>query len=155
MSGHRVLGRGGLGAVLRSKNVKAIVAEGNEFEIAPADRKALARARNKGIAYINRNWMSGVFYRKYGTNSNVNLNREHGLLPVRNFRGLDLPGVEAISGERIAERHTTGFLACKSCSILCGHKGTFFGTEKPVPESETVGMFGANLGMPRSGADRS
>ena len=91
--------------------------------------------------------MSGVFYRKYGTNSNVNLNREHGLLPVRNFRGLDLPGVEAISGERIAERHTTGFLACKSCSILCGHKGKFSGTEKPVPEYETVGMFGANLGI--------
>jgi aldehyde:ferredoxin oxidoreductase len=147
VSGHRVLGRGGLGAVLGSKNVKAIIARGDEFEIAPADRKALAAARKKGIAYINRNRLSGEFYRKYGTNTNVGLNRGHGLLPVRNFRGMDLPGVEAISGERIAERHTSGFLACKSCAILCGHKGKFSGAEKPVPEYETVGLFGANIGI--------
>jgi aldehyde:ferredoxin oxidoreductase len=147
VSGHRVLGRGGLGAVLGSKNVKAVVARGGEVEIAPADKKALAAGRKKAIAYINRNPISGNLYRKFGTNANVNLNRGHGLLPVRNFRGQELPGVEAISGERIAERHTTGYLACKSCSILCGHKGKFGGSEKPVPEYETVGLFGSNLGI--------
>ncbi len=147
VSGHRVLGRGGLGAVLGSKNVKALTARGDEVEIAAADKEALAAARRKGIAYINRNGMTGDLYRKYGTNANVNLNLAHGLLPVHNFRGRDLPGVEAISGERIAERHTTGYAACKSCSILCGHKGNFAGEEQPVPEYETIGMFGANLGI--------
>jgi len=147
VSGHRVLGRCGLGAVLGSKKVKALVARGGEIEIAPVDKASLAAGRKKSIAYINRNRISGDLYRRLGTNANVGLNREHGLLPVRNFRGLDLPGVEAISGERIAERHTTGYLACLSCSILCGHKGNFSGTEKPVPEYETVGMFGVNLGI--------
>ncbi len=147
VSGHRVLGRGGLGAVLGSKNVKALVAKGGEVRIAPVDGIALAAARKKAIVFINRNWMTGDLYRKFGTNANVNLNLEHGLLPVHNFRGRDLPGVEAISGQRIAERHTTGYAACKSCSILCGHKGNFGGEEMPVPEYETIGMFGANLGI--------
>jgi aldehyde:ferredoxin oxidoreductase len=147
VSGHRVLGRGGLGAVLGSKNVKAIVARGGEREIVPLKPKVMARTKKKAIAYINRNRMSAVLYREFGTNANVNLNRRDGLLPVHNFRGRELPGVEAISGERIAEKHTTGFLSCRSCSILCGHKGSFGGEEKPVPEYETVGLFGANLGI--------
>lgn len=147
VSGHRVLGRGGLGAVLGSKNVKALAARGDEFAIAPVGKKALAAARKKALVYINRNQISSDLYRAFGTNANVALNLEHGLLPVRNFRGQNLPNVEAITGERIAELHETGFLACKSCSILCGHKGKFAGEEKPVPEYETVGMFGANLGI--------
>lgn len=147
VSGHRVLGRGGLGAVLGSKNVKALVAKGGERAITPAEPEALAAARRKAVAYINRNWVSGDLYRKYGTVANVSLNREHGLLPVDNFRGRERPGIEAVSGQRYAERYTTGYAACKDCSILCGHKGNFAGSEAPVPEYETVGMFGANLGI--------
>lgn len=148
VSGHRVLGRGGLGAVLGSKNVKALAARGGEIKVAPIAGAALAAARKKALAYIKRNPMSGDLYRNYGTPSYVRFNKKFELLPVHNFRGRDLPGVDAISGERIAERHTTGFAACRSCAILCGHKGKFGGEEMPVPEYETVGMLGANLGIP-------
>ncbi|MDA3821838.1 MAG: hypothetical protein PF450_04385, partial [Bacteroidales bacterium] len=144
-SGERYLGRGGLGAVMGSKMLKGIVAKGKEFKIIPKHKEKFDKYRKKAIKYINSNELTSHSYRKFGTNANVNLSNAGGILPVRNFTKGVHGEAHKISGETIAEIHDTTFHTCKPCTILCGHKGTFGGKVLPVPEYETVGLFGSNL----------
>jgi aldehyde:ferredoxin oxidoreductase len=144
-SGNRFLGRGGMGAVMGSKNLKAIVARGNEYKIVPVDKKKFDKAKAKATKFINRNDVSGGLYRSYGTNANVNLNNAGGLLPVRNFTGGTHGHAHRISGETMAEKFKTTYSTCRPCTILCGHKGNIGGKIRQVPEYETVGLLGANL----------
>jgi aldehyde:ferredoxin oxidoreductase len=147
-SGQRYLGRAGMGAVLGSKNLKAVVAKGKEFKIVPADIKKFETARTKALKYINSNIMTSVTYRKYGTPANVNMNNAAGILPVNNFTGGNHKDSYNISGEYMAETFKTKYHSCKPCNILCGHKGTFAGRgERPVPEFETISIMGSNLGI--------
>ncbi|MBP7582435.1 MAG: aldehyde ferredoxin oxidoreductase family protein [Spirochaetes bacterium] len=144
-SGHRFLGRGGMGAVFGSKNLKAVVAKGNEFKIVPAKKKKFDKARKTLNAYIARNSVTSGSYRNFGTNANVNLSNAAWILPVRNFTGGSHGEAHKISGEEIAANHDTKYHTCKPCSILCGHKGTFAGKVRSVPEYETTGLLGSNL----------
>lgn len=144
-SGHRFLGRGGMGAVLGSKNLKAVVAKGGEFKIVPAKQKKFDRARKTLNNYIGRNSITSGSYRNFGTNANVNLSNAAWILPVRNFTGGSHGEAHKISGEEIAANYNTKYHTCKPCSILCGHKGAFAGKERSVPEYETTGLMGSNL----------
>ena len=144
-SGHRFLGRCGMGAVMGSKNLKGVVAKGKEFKIVPVNQKKFEKARKKTLAYINRNAITSGSYRNFGTNANVNLCNAGGLLPVRNYTGGSHGEAHKISGEEMAERFNTKFSTCKPCSILCGHKGNFEDGMKQIPEYETIGLFGSNL----------
>jgi len=144
-SGHRFVGRGGMGAVMGAKKLKAVVAKGGEFAIIPKEKKKFDRARKKLNAYINRNNISAGTYRSFGTSANVNLSNAAGILPVRNFSGGTHGEAHKISGETMQKKHNTKFHTCKPCTILCGHKGNFGGKERAVPEYETVGLLGSNL----------
>lgn len=144
-SGHRFLGRGGMGAVLGSKNVKGIVAKGGEFKILPSNKKKFTKTNKKFFNYINRNSITSGSYRDFGTNANVNMSNAAGILPVRNFTGGSHGEAHKISGETMAERFNTTYDTCKPCVIMCGHKGTIGGKERHIPEYETVGLMGSNL----------
>ncbi|WP_035276977.1 aldehyde ferredoxin oxidoreductase family protein [Desulforegula conservatrix] len=146
-SGHRFLGRGGLGAVMGSKNVKAVVANGGKFQIQPVNSKKFEKAKKRGTKYINQNEMSSFFLRKYGTNANVNLNNSAGILPVNNFSNGRDDRAYKLSGEVISEAHNTQYHTCKPCTILCGHKGDFGGKKRAVPEFETTALMGSNIGI--------
>ena len=144
-SGHRFLGRGGMGAVLGSKNLKGIVAKGKEFKIVPKKKAKFDKHKKKLNKYINNNSITSITYRNYGTNANVNLSNASGILPVRNFTGGSHGEAHKISGEEVKEKYDTKYHTCKPCTILCGHKGTFNKKELPVPEYETTGLLGSNL----------
>lgn len=144
-SGHRFLGRGGMGAVMGSKNLKALVAKGGEFKIVPVKKKKFDATKLKATKYINRNPISSGAYRNYGTNANLNLNNAGGILPVRNFTGGNHGEAHKISGETMAEQFKTSYSTCKPCTILCGHKGNIGGTVRQIPEYETIGLMGSNL----------
>lgn len=144
-SGHRFLGRGGMGAVMGSKNLKAVIAKGGEFKIVPAKKKKFDKTKAKATKYINRNQISAGTYREFGTNANVNLNNAGGILPVRNFTGGTHGEAHKISGESMAEKFKTSYSTCKPCTILCGHKGNIGGKMKQIPEYETIGLMGSNL----------
>jgi aldehyde:ferredoxin oxidoreductase len=144
-SGHRFLGRGGMGAVLGSKKIKGIVAKGGEFKIVPADKKKFNRSNKKFFNYINRNAITSGSYRNFGTNANTNLSNASGILPVRNFTGGSHGEAYKVAGETMAERFKTKYDTCKPCVIMCGHKGTINGRERHIPEYETVGLLGPNL----------
>ncbi|OHD63937.1 MAG: aldehyde ferredoxin oxidoreductase [Spirochaetes bacterium RBG_13_51_14] len=144
-SGHRFLGRGGMGAVLGSKNIKGIVAKGGEVKIVPVKKKRFNRINKKFFKYINQNPITSGSYRSFGTNANTNMSNAAGILPVRNFSGGSHGEAHKVSGETMAERFKTSWDTCKPCIIMCGHKGTIEGKETHIPEYETVGLLGPNL----------
>ena len=146
-SGHRFLGRGGMGAVFGSKNIKAITAKGKEFKIIPKNKKMFGKAKKGMLKYINQNDITSGSYRDLGTNANVNLSNAGGILPVRNFTGGIHKNADKISGEYIKDKYDTKHHTCKPCSILCGHQGTFDGEKRAVPEYETTGLLGSNIGI--------
>ena len=146
-SGHRFIGRGGIGAVMGSKNLKGIVAKGREYKILPADKKRFDRAKKRFLAYINNNAVTAGSYRSYGTNANINISNAAGILPVRNFTGGSHGRAVKISGETMAEQFDTRHDVCKPCAILCGHRGTIRGEKRHIPEYETVTLLGSNLNI--------
>jgi aldehyde:ferredoxin oxidoreductase len=146
-SGDRFLGRGGMGAVLGSKNLKAIVAIGGSYKIRPVDQPAFEKLKEKATDYINRNRITSGLYRDYGTPANVALSLKGGILPVKNFSdGIHAQAMQ-ISGEETKKNQGTSHHTCKPCTILCGKKGMFGGQELPAPEYETVCLLGSNLGV--------
>jgi len=146
-SGDRFLGRGGMGAVMGAKNLKAIVAKGGAFKIVPKNPDRFEKVKKRATAYMNRNSPT-VNYRKFGTSSNVGWCNDGGILPVNNFQGGRHESAKKVSGEAMQERYQTRHHTCKPCTILCGHKGTLAdGSVHTVPEYETVGLLGPNLGI--------
>jgi len=147
-SGDRFLGRGGMGAVMGSKNLKAIVARGGSCKIIPMDPERFKKVKKRATDYINRNFITSVAYRKFGTSSHVDWCNRGGILPVNNFRHGSHEAAGRVSGEAMQKRYQTRHSTCKPCTILCGHKGTLGdGTVHQVPEYESVGLLGPNLGI--------
>jgi aldehyde:ferredoxin oxidoreductase len=147
-SGHRFLGRGGMGAVMGAKQLKAIVAHGNAWTITPRDPDQFKAVCKKATAYLNANQYTGTLYRNYGTNANTLPCNRAGLLPVENFRrGSDSRAAD-VSGERMQEKYHTTHATCKPCTILCGHRGTYpDGSRHTIPEYESLHLLGTNLGI--------
>ena len=116
--GNRHAGRGGLGAVLGSKNVKAVLVAGTRrTSLAdPARVVALAKdlsARSFGPATAK--------YRELGTLANVlTFNRLHAL-PTRNFQQGSFEGAEALSVEAMAPDKRIARESCAACTIGCEH----------------------------------
>ncbi len=145
-SGHRFLGRGGMGAVLGAKNLKAVVATGGTYKIRPANKVLFDKVKKRATSYIKKN-ESSVNYKHFGTNANLKPINEACMLPINNFKDGQHSEAHKISGETIQSKHNTKHSTCKPCSILCGHKGDFGGVEKAVPEYETIGLLGSNIGV--------
>ena len=144
-SGHRFAGRGGIGAVMGAKNLKAIVARGREYRYLPLNQKRFKRTLRRAKKHIMRNELTKG-YRDYGTNANVSYGIVKGYVPVRNFRDRYSPGTVALTGEAMAERYKTRHSTCKYCSVLCGHRGHYpDGVIRQIPEYETIGLFGCNI----------
>ena len=144
-SGHRFAGRGGVGAVMGSKNIKAIVARGKEFGYEPVLQEKFDKTVKKAKKYINRNSISKA-YRAFGTNTNTRIGMKKGYSAVHNFRDRYNPETEKITGELMAQKYKTRHSSCRHCSILCGHKGHYpDGQIRQIPEYETMGMFGSNI----------
>lgn len=144
-SGHRYLGRGGMGTVMGSKNLKAIVAAGGAYRIQPVDAELFNEMKTLSKKYINDNAFIKD-YRSYGTNAGVLPGIKKGFAPVKNFKHRTDPRLGALSGEAMAEKYQTKHSVCGSCAVLCGKKGTYpDGKVRQIPEYETIGLFGGNI----------
>lgn len=144
-SGHRFLGRGGMGAVLGAKKVKAIVATGKAYKIEPANPRQFEKIKKAANKYLLDSPWTSIANRNYGTLAIVNNARTSGIMPVRNFTDGTSDQAHLLSGESIKEKYDTKHNSCKPCSILCGKKARFDGEMMSVPEYETVGLMGSNL----------
>ena len=144
-SGHRYLGRGGMGAVFGAKNLKAIVAKGGEFKIVARDAERFRALIKKANGYIQSNEFTSGLYRDYGTSSSVSIYNALGMLPVKNFSKGAHDETNKLSGQHMAKVLNSRHKTCTPCQIRCGHIGTVDGKERIVPEYETVGLMGMSL----------
>lgn len=112
-----VNGRGGMGAVMGSKRLKAIAVRGKrglEFKD-PEKLKQLAKWFNENLA--GNPDASGL--REVGTSQYILALNASGGLPTRNFKEGTFEGAEQISGERMKKMFQVGQKACYACSIAC------------------------------------
>ncbi len=141
----RAVGRGGIGAVMGSKNLKAIAARG-DLPIKPADEEQLAVVKDRVKKKIKENGiMKGLH--DYGTAVLVNILNENYLLPTRNFQTAHFPEADKISGETITKTILKKPKGCYSCIVLCGRVHEFDGETGEGPEYEPDWAFGADCGI--------
>ena len=147
-SGHRFLGRAGIGAVFGAKLLKAVVARGGTYSIKPKEAQRFEKVKKRASAYLKANVQTSTILRNFGTAANTTWTKKHNMMPVHNFKDGTHEQMLNLSGQTMAHDHDTKPHTCRPCTILCGHKGKFAGgKELPVPEFETVGLMGSNLGI--------
>ena len=141
-------GRGGAGAVMGSKKLKAVVLKGTH-EINYPDDKKFKEAVKKSLKVINENSFIPV-RRKYGTPIWINPVNENQLLPTYNFTRGSFDKAENISGETMHERIVVENKSCFNCPIACGKWTHFEFNGNPYefegPEYESIALLGSNCG---------
>lgn len=148
----RAAGRSGLGAIMGSKNLKAVVVKGtNGIGVANAMQfnKAAQDAREKVLANGVTGKNGGL--QTYGTEVLVNILNEMHALPTNNWQSSRFDDAEKISGEYLTEKYLVKNKACFACPIGCGrvvkipdgkYKGIVAG-----PEYEAGWSYGASCGI--------
>jgi len=143
---HRAAGRGGLGAVMGSKNLKAVVVRGTS-RVDAADEEEFSEIFDESLMVIRKNPITDKSLPTLGTAVLVNLVNEHGMYPTRNFQEGVFEDAEGISGEKITETILVGRRACYACTIACGRVTKTSEKEGEGPEYETVWAFSAQCGV--------
>lgn len=148
----RAAGRSGLGAVMGSKNLKAVVVKGtNGITVANKHKFMMASKDARDKLLENGVTGKGGGLATYGTQVLMNLLNESHALPTRNWRTSWFEDGEKISGEYLTENNLIRNKACFACPIGCGrviriddgeHKGIVAG-----PEYEAAWAYGAACGI--------
>ncbi len=142
----RAAGRGGVGAVMGSKNLKAVAARGNG-RITVADRDRFLALKREIAEKIRENAISGGGLPRFGTAVLVNIINENYILPTRNFQSAHFPAAENVSGEKMADTILSGKMGCQACVIQCGRDVEVEGKRTAGPEYETIWAFGPDCGI--------
>ncbi len=116
---HRATGRSGVGAVMGSKNLKAVAVKGSG-SVTIADKEAFRKVTLEGFQKIKANPVTSQGLPTYGTAILINVINQSGILPTRNFQEGVFEGAEKISGETIAEKILVRNRACFACPMACG-----------------------------------
>ncbi|MEE4605527.1 MAG: aldehyde ferredoxin oxidoreductase family protein [Desulfobacteraceae bacterium] len=145
---HRAAGRSGVGAVMGSKNLKAVVVKGKgRIPLADPDR---FKDVNKKILDI---FKEGIKETPLGLTVNgtagvVVATQNFGVLPTKNWQQGTFDGWEKIQGEELSNRFLVKNSACYGCPIGCGRKTRVdvpeFAGEGEGPEYETIYAMGSN-----------
>jgi aldehyde:ferredoxin oxidoreductase len=144
----RAAGRTGLGAVMGSKNLKAIAVRGtNDIVVAkPEEFIEMVKEfheRMKGPATQK--------YRTLGTAENVMIQNALYCLPTRNYNNSYFDNAQKVSGEVLNERYVAKIIACNSCAMRCEHEaivheGPYKGTMARM-EYDNIWALGPNCGV--------
>ncbi|MCL6450349.1 MAG: aldehyde ferredoxin oxidoreductase family protein [Acetobacteraceae bacterium] len=146
VEGRRALARGGVGAVMGSKNLKAVVAAG----LAPvevADREAFDFVVYEALKLVRANPVTSRALPQFGTAVLVNLLNELGAYPTRNFLQSQFPQAGLASGEAVASTVLLRRAACHGCPIACARVIRGPEGEEEGPEYESIWALGANCGV--------
>ncbi len=142
---HRAAGRGGVGAVMGSKNLKAIVVHGTR-DVPQADPEKLKELFKSATATVKE---KSAAFMKYGTSMVVGITGKAGTIPTRNLQTGYFPEYEMIGGDAVVNNHKKKDVACYRCPLHCGNVTRAekdYQVETEGPEYETLAMFGANIG---------
>jgi len=144
-------GRCGLGAVMGSKNLKALAVRGTgEISLARVDQFKELTEETRNAILANPDVVN--VWRKMGTAHHVMHSNEWGALPTRNYQSGAFEKAEDISGERMKETIVLSNKTCFGCPVACGQRsevrdGLYKGTAVEGPEYETIAMLGSNCGV--------
>jgi aldehyde:ferredoxin oxidoreductase len=144
----RAAGRTGLGAVMGSKNLKAVAVRGtNDIVVAkPEEFIEMVKEfheRMKGPAAQK--------YRTLGSAENVMIQNALHCLPTRNYNNSYFDHAERVSGETLNDRYIAKIIACNSCAMRCEHEavvhdGAYKGTMARM-EYDNIWALGPNCGV--------
>ncbi|KAB2950985.1 aldehyde ferredoxin oxidoreductase family protein [Heliorestis acidaminivorans] len=142
----RAAGRSGVGAVVGSKNVKAIVVRGSK-KVEVADSEKMRDILKGAMAKIRENGVTGQGLPKYGTAVLVNIINESGVFPTRNFQTGVFEEAEEVSGETLEAKYLVKRDPCYRCPIACGRYCKADDMEGGGPEYETLWAYSADCGI--------
>ena len=146
----RAAGRTGLGAVMGSKNLKAIAVRGTRDIVVAKPEEFIEMVkefheRMKGPAAQK--------YRTLGTAENILIQNTLFCMPTRNYNNAHFENAEKVSGEHLNERYIAKIIACNSCAMRCEHEavvheGPYKGTMARM-EYDNIWALGPNCGVDR------
>ena len=136
-------GGAGLGAVMGSKNVKAVAIKGTQ-PVAVADPAGFKTAADRMMARIQSERLTSMRLPAYGTGALVHSINDRGLLPTQNFKQGTFAAASKISGEAVADNLLVRRFACFSCPVGCGRSIKGGGR---APELEHLWALGSNCGI--------
>ena len=147
---HRAAARSGVGAVMGSKKLKAVVVRGTK-KTPLAEPKAMRELCKLVHSEVNRDVKKGSSLREYGTAYVPPVTNEMGILPTRNFQTGVFEGVDDISGHVLKEKYLIRAKPCFGCPIACGRDtrvdDPVYGGEGEGPEYETIAALGSSCGL--------
>ena len=146
----RNAGRTGVGAVMGSKNLKAVVVRGSR-DLPVHDVAALQAESNRAYDYMK----GHKFFKLWQTQGLMNVMEyanERGFLPTHNFKDGTFGRIGQINGDTMLDGYKIGDSACFACAMSCGNiclvkQGKHVGTVTEGPEYESCAMLGSNLGV--------
>jgi len=145
---YRQAGRGGVGAVFGSKNLKALAIRGSG-KVNLAKKEGFikhTRELNKALKE------SGETMTTYGTMWLVDPMNDYGMLPTRNFQQAVFEGAKKINGDKLVKTLKTKDVGCHACTLRCSNyldvkKSEFGPFQIEGPEYETACLMGSNCGV--------
>lgn len=140
----RAGGRPGMGAVMGSKNLKAIVIEGT-LPIPLANPDEMKKLASEGYKEVMAKPLYG-FWKRQGTMSTVEWSQENGVLPTFNFRQGTFEGAEGIGGFKMESMKVSN-RGCPQCNMTCGNVVKDSEGNDSELDYENVVMLGSNIGL--------
>jgi aldehyde:ferredoxin oxidoreductase len=146
----RNAGRTGIGAIMGSKNLKAIVVRGDR-DIPVNDVPGLVAETEKANKYL-REHKYFKLWQQEGLMNVIEYANEKGILPAYNFKDSVFTKHDQINGATMLNHYKIGDSACFSCPMCCSNiclvkDGKYTGTVVEGPEYESCAMLGPNLGV--------
>ena len=145
MNGQRAAGRGGVGAVMGSKKLKAIVVKGKiPIRVHNTEKASEISRRGGKLALEN-----GKAFGNYGTSMAYSFFNEKRVLPTKNFRESYFPEAHMIDADALKKQYFVRDRGCFNCPLKCGNVHSIPGgpyqlKEVEGPEYETLMSFGSN-----------
>lgn len=140
----RAAGRSGVGAVMGSKNLKAVVVKTDRNEMPTFDSEKFKKTALECAKSLRANPVTGEGLPTYGTAILMNILNGVGALPTRNWQESEFKECEPVSGEVLTEKYLVKKSYCHHCSIGCGRVVKRGDELIGGPEYETIWAFSAD-----------
>ncbi len=143
--GGRAAGRSGMGAVMGSKNLKALIVHGSRKAEVPAEFKKLATEKAKKLLKSP----AAMDYKQWGTSILMDFKNPRGDIPARNYQACQAPVIKKVNAAAV-NTYVVKTSGCFSCPIRCGRHSKVesgpYAHEADGPEYETVNSFAPLVG---------
>ncbi len=142
----RAAGRSGVGAVMGSKNLKAITVTASKNAVEPYSADMLKEAMKTCLLKFKENPVTHEGLPTYGTAVLVNIVNNIGTFPTNNWQSSYYDRADDISGETLKEKYLVKNHYCHRCQIGCGRVVNIDGKIAGGPEYEPLWAYGGNCG---------